>query len=80
MPIGQRILNAPFLALGFAVKSLYFKRKGFGQLYKESLKEGKRLALSQKGRERKVRFECANLKNYIKIQLELWRNMFQLRK
>ena len=80
MPIGQRILNAPFLALGFAVKSLYFKRKGFGQLYKESLKEGKRLALSQKGRERKVRFECANLKNYIKIQFELWRNMFQLRK
>ena len=80
MPLGQRILNAPFLALGFAVKSAYFKRKGFGKLYKESLKEGKRLALSKKGRERRVAFESANLKNYIKIQLELWANMFRVRK
>lgn len=78
MPIGQRILNSPLLALGFAVKSQYFKRKGFGRLYKDSLREGKKLALSREGRERRVPFKCANLGNYLKIQFELWGNIFKL--
>ncbi len=76
MPLAQRILNAPLLALGFLIKSLYFQKKGFGELYRKSLKEGFALAKSDAGKKRRIRFEVKNLKNYIKIQLELWANMF----
>ena len=77
MPLLQRVINAPFHLAGFGIKKLYFKKKGFGGLYKESLNEGKRLALSEEGRRHRVVFSMSNLKNYIKIQLELWANIFR---
>ena len=77
MPLIQRVINAPFHLMGFGVKAVYFKKKGFGELYKKSLKEGKRLAQSDEGRKRRVIFSWRNLKNYCRIQLELWGNIFR---
>ena len=79
MPAFQRILNAPFLAAGFAVKRLYFKRKGFGEIYAKGLKEGKKFAKSDEGRKRRQKFRLKYLKNYFSIQIELWINMFKRR-
>ncbi len=76
MPAFQRIINAPTLFLGFMIKYLYFKKRGFGELYKSSLKEGKELSLSEEGRGHALGFEWRNIKNYCKIQLELWGNIF----
>lgn len=71
MPILQILINLPFLAAGFLIKILFFAKKGYFREYVTGL--GKGLALCTK--EKKVKFHMKNLKNYLKIQLELWINM-----
>lgn len=71
MPVLQLLINLPFLTAGFLLKILFFVRKGYGREYVKGLGTG--LALCKK--EKKVRFQKKNLKNYLKIQLELWINM-----
>ena len=71
MPAGQILLNLPFLLAGFAVKILFFARKGLGREYIAGIKNG--FQISRK--ERKVSFCPAHLGNYAKIQLDLWINM-----
>ena len=78
MPLFQMILNLPFLLAGFAAKLVFFAARGFGGIYAKGLAEGVKLCLSEQGRKRKVRFRLKNLGNYGKIQVELWRNMFNL--
>lgn len=73
MPLFQLILNMPFLILGFAVKAVFFATKGFGKEYIQGLGKGIHLCK----REKKVPFQWKNLKNYAKIQWELWLNMFR---
>lgn len=80
MPLFQRILNSPFLSAGFLIKRIFFKRKGFSETYEKALKEGKRLAKSESGRSSTQKYEARYLKNYCRIQLELWANMFRRRK
>lgn len=41
-PIIQKIINFIFLFIGFAIKYLFFVRKGYGSLYLEGIKEGLR--------------------------------------
>lgn len=77
MPLFQMLLNLPFLIAGFGIKFLFFCRKGFGGIYAKGLWEGGRLAFCGAGRKKKVRFLWKNLKNYCKIQLELWINLFR---
>ena len=71
MPLLQILINIPFLFLGFFAKFLFFCKKGFGPTYMQSLKEGFAMCDGQQ----KVEFERKNLKNYVKIQLELWGNI-----
>ena len=76
MPILQVILNLPFLCAGFLVKYLYFVKKGFGKDYREGLKRG--IALCREHPDRKIRFRTENLPHYVRIQLDLWKNMLLL--
>lgn len=73
MPLFQKILNSPFLFVGFLTKYLFFRRKGHGKLYLEGLKEGWHMG----ERPDKVEYRNCNMGNYIKIQLELWINIFR---
>ena len=73
MPFLQIVLNLPFLIVGFAVKSLFFVKKGLGGTYAKGLIHGIKMCR----REKKVRFEWKNLPNYGKIQLELWVNLIR---
>lgn len=75
MPFLQILLNLPLLLAGFAVKTLFFLRKGLGADYLKGLGRGFQLCVSEEGRKHKVRFQSRNLRNYIRIQLELWRNI-----
>ena len=77
MPPLQILLNAPLLLAGFAVKTLFFLKKGHGRTYVKGLCEGIRLCREPASRARRVRFKGKNLGNYIRIQLELWVNMFR---
>ena len=70
MPFIQLLLNLPFLALGFLVKTAFFIKKGEGVTYVRGLFSG--ISMCRHGR--RFPYRNKNLKNYIKIQLELWRN------
>ncbi len=71
MPWPQIILNLPFLAAGFLIKTVFFARKGYFREYVTGLWKGIRLC----GHSKKVPFCRKNLVHYLKIQLELWKNI-----
>lgn len=73
MPLFQILLNLPFLIAGFGIKLLFFAVKGMGREYIAGIKNG--FTISHKGK--KVPFELKNLPNYLKIQVELWVNIFR---
>lgn len=73
MPFLQILFNGPFLLAGFLIKYLFFVKKGFGKDYREGLQRG--LALCRSNSEKKVGFKLAHIPAYMKIQLELWKNL-----
>lgn len=73
MPFLQILLNAPLLLAGFLIKYLFFVKKGFGKDYREGLSRGIRLCRSNP--DRKVRFQSRHAGSYVKIQLQLWKNI-----
>lgn len=75
MPVLQILLNLPLLLAGFFIKTFFFMRKGLGAAYVRGLGKGIRLCASADGRRHKVRFRMKYIRNYIIIQLELWRNV-----
>ncbi|MCD7806143.1 MAG: glycosyltransferase family 2 protein, partial [Lachnospiraceae bacterium] len=78
MPLFQLLLNLPLLLLGFLIKTLFFMRKGLGGEYVRGLSEGLKLCFGRENRSHKVTFQWRHLTNYVKIQLQLWINIFRL--
>lgn len=76
MPFLQMLLNAPLLIAGFSIKYLFFMKKGMGKDYRDGLIRGIRLC--RNNRDKKVRFCIGHAFNYVKIQIELWRNILLL--
>ncbi len=73
MPALQIIINLPFFIIGFGVKALFFILKGFGREYLSGMKRGYLMCVHG----RKYPFDARFVKNYCRIQLELWLNMFR---
>ena len=73
MPFLQILLNLPFLLAGFFAKQVFFMKKGLGAVYARGIAEG--ITMCTQGM--KVPFQAKHLENYVKIQLELWFNMFR---
>ena len=67
IPIPLKIINFIFLFLGFSIKYLFFKRKGFGKTYFKGIKEG----LNTRKQIKKVDFKTKNIKNYFKLEYKL---------
>lgn len=80
MPLFQLLWNLPFLLLGILIKFIFFCRKGMGGLYLKGIGQGIRRSLSKEGRARKVRFHWENLRNYLRIQWELYVGVIQILK
>lgn len=78
MPFLQILINLPFLAAGFLIKTLFFARKGWGKEYIAGLVKGVRLSCSPEGKSHKQKFCMERLGNYIRIQVELWLNLIRL--
>ena len=57
----------------YLIYKIHIAVKGYGKLYVNGIKEG--LHMGEKSD--KVKYESAHLKNYIKIQIELWINIFR---
>ena len=73
MPVLQIFLNLSLLLSGFLVKYLFFLKKGLGAISLKGLMEAPKLMKKKK----KVLYQKGHLKNYLKIQLELWINIFR---
>ncbi len=73
MPSLQILINLPFLLFGFGIKALFFIFTGYGRPYLSGIKRG--YILCREGR--KFPYSSKNLKNYARIQLELWFNMIR---
>lgn len=78
MPLAQIIINLPFLLVGYVVKFLFFAKKGMGKDYANGVVEGLRLCADSKGKAHKIPYKACNFKNYVKIQINLWKNLFKL--
>ena len=71
-PFLQEVVNFPFIAAGFAVKAVFFRKMGFGKAYMDGIKEGIRTMHKCK----KVPYKSDNLANYIEIEKELIVNTY----
>lgn len=78
MPLFQKILNFPFLLVGFLTKYLFFCKKGMGKEYKEGLKAGFEKLKTPEGRAARVKFSWENLGHYLSIQGYLYAGILQL--
>ena len=76
MPPGQMLLNLPFLLAGFLIKQLFFLKKGLGKSWWKGLVKGIGLCRSPEGKKRRGRFDSERLPAYVRIQWELWRNIW----
>ena len=77
MPVAQIVLNLPFLIAGFAIKTLFFYKKGMGDIYVKGLISGIRMSTAENAKKKKVRFSLAHIKDYIFVQLMLWTDLFK---
>ena len=73
MPTLQIIINLPFILVGFGIKALFFILKGYGREYLSGMKRGYLMCTEGK----KFPYSSEFFGNYVKIQLELWLNMFR---
>lgn len=73
-PMPQKIVNFIFYFIGFSIKYLFFRRKGFGEIYLDGIKEG----LNNRNKIKKTDFKKSNTLNYFKIELRLFKNLFKL--
>ena len=73
MPALQIIINLPFFMIGFGIKALFFICKGYGREYLSGMKRGYLMCVAG----RKYPFDKRFVKNYFRIQLELWFNMLR---
>ena len=67
LPVPMKIVNFIFLFLGFFIKYLFFKRKGFGKTYLEGIREG----IKTRSKVKKTPFKWKNFKNYFKLEYRL---------
>ena len=75
MPLLQLLLNLPFILAGMIVKTIFFAKKGFAAEYLRGISQG----IAGAGKNcKKVKFSMKNTGHYIRIQLELWCNIFRI--
>ena len=71
-------ISAILGAVPMVVKTLFFIRKGLGKEYVAGLLNGIRLSASEKGRKHKVVFSRKRMKCYMKVQWQLWYNLWRM--
>lgn len=78
MPFIQLVINMPFLLAGFLTKYLFFSVKGLGKEYAQGFREGIRFCKDIECKEHRVGGLKKHFKEYCRIQLLLWKNLFRL--
>lgn len=78
MPLIQILINLPFLVAGFSIKTLFFMKKGLGKDYIAGLINGIRISVSENGKKHKIPFSKKRMRYYIKVQWQLWYNLWRI--
>lgn len=78
MPLLQVLINIPFLLVGFGTKLFFFTLKGMGKEYALGLWRGIKLCMEKDAKRNKIRFCAKSMHNYVKIQVDLWVNLFKM--
>ncbi|KNZ43084.1 glycosyltransferase family 2 protein [Acetobacterium bakii] len=73
MPFMQLLLNSPFLMMGFSIKYLLFRKRGYGKDYRAGIKEG----LKTLKKIEKIPVQSKNLGHYVLIEVQLILNLFR---
>ena len=60
------------------LKFLFFCKKRMGKLYLKGLAEGWKRTVGPVGKQAKVHFQWSHLWNYVKIQWQLYLNVFRI--
>ena len=76
MPPVQILFNFPFLLCGFLIKYIFFVKKGYGNIYREGLKKGWKMCMSEAGKARKIRFSWKYFPQYMRLEGEMLYNLF----
>ena len=74
MPLLQLLLHLVPVAAGILVKTTFFVKKGLAGEYLRGIRDG--IITCRKCR--KVQFQAKNIKNYIRIEWDMWTGMFRL--
>lgn len=80
MPIWQIVMNFWPLLAGFIAKFVFFCRKKMGLQYIRGFVQGWKRSFSAEGRAKRVKFGWKNVGPLLKIQWELWLNIFPILK
>ena len=80
MPLFQKLINLPFLVMGFFVKFLFFMKRGMGGFYLQGILQGLKKLYSREGRKKKVPFRPEHFGNYLAIQGQLYLNLVRFLK
>ena len=70
-------LSAPFPAMetGIIIKQLFFIKKGLGKVYRQGIKEGRRVKKNESEKTRKIIFDSAKRKRALKIEFDMIKNI-----
>jgi GT2 family glycosyltransferase len=78
MPPPQLLLNLPFLLAGFAVKTVFYHKHGMATLYLKGLFKGFTESIGSAYATNKPPALKTHFKQYVRIQLELYKNVFRI--
>lgn len=77
MALWQKIINFPFLIIGFGIKTVFYISKGMGKTYIKGLYDGLKMIRKAEAKEHKVQFKKVKFGTQLKLQGELWLNILR---
>lgn len=73
----QKILHFVPMLCGFLIKQFFFILKGHGKVYHEAVMEGIKMCRTKTAKSARVGLVSGHLKDALKVELELWGNIFR---
>lgn len=73
MPFWQVVINLPFIIAGILIKHAFYTKRGLGRNHLKGLRKG--ISKIIKNTDKKVEFGKKELRNSVRLQLELWINI-----
>lgn len=77
MPLWQKVINLPFMMMGFLIKQAFYIKKGQGKAFFSGMLDGIKLITSKEGRKHKQDFRQVKVLTQLQIEGELLFNILR---